>query len=292
MNNLAYKLPQFREDVERALQQDVANLPGKVGEAVRYSLLGGGKRVRASLALAVCEMLSGASASALPAACSIEMLHCYSLIHDDLPCMDNDDFRRGQPSCHKMFGEATALLAGDCLLTLAFQRLAQIENPDTACRCVAILGRAAGGEGMIYGQELDLFRERVADVCGAEQLRHIDDLKTGQLISAAIQMGAACAGCTGQMVLDALDCYARAIGLVFQIVDDVLDETSSLQELGKPTGSDRANGKVTYASLLGTDGAMQLAAQLTDDAINALAGVPANAEFLCDFAQHLLFRKK
>lgn len=222
----------------------------EVCRAARYSLMGGGKRIRAVLVLSVCDMLGGNMQAAEQFAAAVEMLHCYSLIHDDLPCMDNDDLRRGRPSCHKAFDEATAMLAGDVLLTEAFEVIAMprqmpmsVYGPQrTECRC-----RAA--RGMVYGQELDLKYEALAAT--EEQLRLIHRNKTGALINAAIQMGAAAARADDAQCR-ALEHYAYGLGLVFQIVDDVLDVTSTPEQLGKPIGSDSENGKTTFVTLYGS----------------------------------------
>ena len=285
------KLNSYKMFTDSALHIAVKQEPGVVGEALRYSLLGGGKRVRACLALATCEMICGDAARAIEAACAVEMLHCYSLIHDDLPCMDDDDYRRGKPSCHKAYGEATALLAGDSLLTKAFEQLGEIIDVDAAYRCVKLLSKAAGGKGMIYGQELDIAGAAGTDDVLAS-LKRINSLKTGCLIEAAVLMGAACVGCCDEAQLRALSVYAKSVGAVFQIVDDVLDETSSLEQLGKLTHSDINNDKVTYASLLGIDGAMAAAAALTDTACCALELFGDRAALLCSFAKDLLTRKK
>ena len=211
----------------------------EVCRAARYSLLGGGKRIRAVLVLSVCEMLGGNMDAAEQFAAAVEMLHCYSLIHDDLPCMDNDDLRRGRPSCHKAFGEATAMLAGDVLLTEAFEAIANAPASAQACvRAAKALGAGAGSRGMVYGQELDLKYESLAAT--EEQLRLIHRNKTGALINAAVQMGAAAAEADEEKC-KALEAYAYGIGLVFQIVDDVLDVTSTPEQLGKPIGSDSEN---------------------------------------------------
>ena len=262
-----------------------------VSEAARYSLIGGGKRVRAILCLAVCEMLCGDMDVAARYAAALEMLHCYSLIHDDLPCMDNDDTRRGQPSCHKKFGEATAMLAGDALLTAAFEVLAGTEKATAAQNADAVhtLAAAAGARGMVYGQELDLKYEALAAT--EEQLRLIHRNKTGALINAAVQMGAAAAGATPQQC-KILASYAYGLGFVFQIVDDVLDVTSTPEQLGKPIGSDSENGKTTFVTLYGTDGAMVLAQKLNEQICNDLQQhFGAKAAFLQQLAQQLLVRK-
>ena len=208
----------------------------EVCRAARYSLLGGGKRIRAVLVLAVCDMLNGSAEAAEQFAAAVEMLHCYSLIHDDLPCMDNDDLRRGKPSCHKAFGESTAMLAGDVLLTEAFNVVANAPaSPIVSVRAARALGAGAGSHGMVYGQELDLKYEALAAT--EEQLRLIHRNKTGALINAAVQMGAAAAQANETQCKE-LEDYAFGIGLVFQIVDDVLDVTSTAEQLGKPIGSD------------------------------------------------------
>ena len=261
-----------------------------VCRAARYSLLGGGKRIRAVLVLAVCDMLNGDAAAADQFAAAVEMLHCYSLIHDDLPCMDNDDLRRGKPSCHKAFGEATAMLAGDVLLTEAFDVIANVEAPAIVnVRAARALGAGAGSRGMVYGQELDLKYEALAAT--EEQLRLIHRNKTGALINAAVQMGAAAAGATPQQC-EILASYAYGLGLVFQIVDDVLDVTSTPEQLGKPIGSDSENGKTTFVTLYGVDGAMVLAQKLNEQICNDLQQhFGAKAAFLQQLAQQLLVRK-
>ena len=262
----------------------------EVCRAARYSLMSGGKRIRAVLVLAVCDMLNGDAAAAEQFAAAVEMLHCYSLIHDDLPCMDNDDLRRGKPSCHKAFGEATAMLAGDVLLTEAFEVIANVAAPAIVnVRAAKALGAGAGSRGMVYGQELDLKYEALAAT--EEQLRLIHRNKTGALINAAVQMGAAAAQANETQCKE-LEAYAFGIGLVFQIVDDVLDVTGSQEQLGKPIGSDSENGKTTFVTLYGTDGAMVLAQKLNEQICNDLQQhFGAKAAFLQQLAQQLLVRK-
>lgn len=256
---------------KRALEEACRRyLPAEsqVCQAARYSLMGGGKRVRAVLVLSVCDMLGGDATAAEHFAAAVEMLHCYSLIHDDLPCMDNDDLRRGRPSCHKAFGEATALLAGDVLLTEAFEAVAQAPaSPEVCIQAVKALSSGAGSCGMVYGQELDLKYE-VLDTTES-QLLQIHRNKTGALINAAVQMGAAAAG-ANQAQREALEQYAYGLGLVFQIVDDVLDATATTEQLGKPAGSDQANGKTTFVTLYGPDDAMTLAQQVNQDTCEAV----------------------
>ena len=262
-----------------------------VGKAAHYSLMAGGKRVRGVLVLAFCDLLGGNSEAAEGFGAAIEMLHCYSLIHDDLPCMDNADTRRGKPSCHKKFSEATALLAGDALLTAAFEVLAcsaiSADQQAEACRCLAC---AAGGRGMVYGQELDLAFEHKQPT--EEDLVRIHNHKTGDLIHAAGLLGVNSAVHTQKDLAEA-SAYTRAIGLVFQIVDDVLDCTASQEELGKPTGSDAAAGKLTFATIHGVDAAMERAERLTEEACQRLSlAYGEKADFLVTFARSLVVRKK
>ena len=262
----------------------------KVSEAARYSLMAGGKRVRAVLCMAVCDMLHGDAAIAARYACGVEMLHCYSLIHDDLPCMDNDDFRRGKPSCHKAFGEANALLAADALLTASFEVLSTAQgSAQQNTDAVITLSRAAGARGMIWGQELDLYYETLAAT--QEQLQEIHHHKTGMLICAAAQLGAISAQ-ADETTLQIIRDYAFAIGLVFQIIDDVLDVTASAETLGKPIGSDAESGKTTFVTLVGVEKSIQLAQNLTDTACAAFsAKFGGKADFLVELARSLLIRK-
>ena len=265
-------------------------LGSQVNEAARYSLLAGGKRVRAVLCMAACELLGGEASQAAQLACAVEMLHCYSLIHDDLPCMDNDDYRRGKPSCHKAFGEATALLAGDLLLTEAFEVIAAAPVSETArVRASAALAHGAGSAGMVLGQELDLRYE--SQPVGEDTLRLVHRNKTGALINAAIQMGAAAAeGCEEDC--RRLEQFAYDLGLVFQIVDDVLDVTSTSEELGKPVGSDAENNKTTFATLYGPEGAMELAQKINAEACGRLSrAYGERSEFLTALAENLLCRR-
>ena len=262
----------------------------EVCRAARYSLLGGGKRIRAVLVLSVCDLLGGDKAAAGQFAAAVEMLHCYSLIHDDLPCMDNDDLRRGRPSCHKAFDEATAMLAGDVLLTEAFEVVANAPASAQACvRAARALGAGAGSRGMVYGQELDLKYEALAAT--EDQLRLIHRNKTGALINAAVQMGAAAAEADTE-TCRVLEAYAYGLGLVFQIVDDVLDVTSTPEQLGKPIGSDSENGKTTFATLYGVQGAMDFAQKLNAETCAQLhSHFGTKAAFLEQLAQQLLVRK-
>ena len=262
----------------------------EVCRAARYSLLGGGKRIRAILTLSVCDMLGGEMQVAAQFAAAVEMLHCYSLIHDDLPCMDNDDFRRGRPSCHKQYGEATALLAADALVTAAFEVVANAPLcAESRAEAAAVLSKAGGARGMLYGQELDKHFETVK--ASENELLQLHAHKTGALIVAATDLGCAAAGETGAK-REALRRYAAEIGLVFQIVDDMLDVTSTTQELGKPVGSDAENDKTTFITLYGLQGAGEKARTHNETALAALEPLGENAAFLRRLAQELLTRKK
>ena len=265
-------------------------LGSQVNEAARYSLLAGGKRVRAVLCMATCELLGGQAQQAAQLDCAMEMLHCYSLIHDDLPCMDNDDFRRGKPSCHKAYGEATALLAGDLLLTEAFEVIANAPVDDRArVDACAALAHGAGSAGMVLGQELDLKYEN--QPVEEETLRLVHRNKTGALINAAMQMGASAAGGNAEDC-QRLEQFAYDLGLVFQIVDDVLDVTSTSEELGKPIGSDAENNKTTFATLYGPQGAMELAKKINAEACGRLSrAYGERSEFLTALTENLLCRR-
>ena len=269
----------FRQDTRYACLQ----------EAMEYSLLAGGKRVRPVLTLEACRMCGGAVEDALPFACGVEMIHTYSLIHDDLPAMDDDDLRRGRPTNHVVYGEATAILAGDGLLTAAFGQLTKAElPPERIVSAVATLSAAAGPAGMVGGQALDMAGEGHALSRG--ELELLQSLKTGALISAATQLGGIAAGAT-QEQLKQLDRYAQALGLAFQVRDDMLDVISSDQELGKPVGSDRANEKSTFVNALGLENCAQLVEKLSQQAADALAEFE-QPEFLVWLAHALADRKQ
>lgn len=282
--------------IQRLMERMDQDLPrlfaegSSVGEAARYSLLSGGKRVRGVLVLAVCKMLAGDMQAAESFGCAIEMLHCYSLIHDDLPCMDNAATRRGKPSCHKQYGETTALLAGDALLTAAFEEIAFSDaEKGQIADAVLCLSKAAGPTGMVYGQELDLAFEHKQPQ--RADLMRIHQHKTGDLINAAVALGAIAAKANShQKAL--LKSYSDRIGLVFQIVDDILDVTATAEELGKPVGNDDLCGKITFATLQGIEKAQLEATQLTEEACALLiAEFGDAADFLVTLAQSLLVRK-
>lgn len=262
----------------------------RIAQAARYSLLSGGKRVRAVLTLAACKASGTPAVQAVDYACALEMLHCYSLIHDDLPCMDNDDFRRGRPSCHKQYDEATALLAADALVTAAFEVIANAQLPAEICvKAARILAAGGGAMGMLYGQELD--KQYEVQPADEDQLRELHRHKTGKLIVAAVELGCIAAGEENDFCT-ALAKYAEELGLVFQIVDDMLDVTSTEEELGKPIGSDAANGKTTFVTLYGLEGASKLAVQHNEAACEALGALGERGVFLHELAVALLKRNK
>ncbi|MDO5623175.1 MAG: polyprenyl synthetase family protein [Pseudomonadota bacterium] len=268
--------------VEDALTAWVpADAPAGLGQAMRYAVLDGGKRLRPLLVLAACEAVQGQPHAALRAACAVELIHAYSLVHDDMPCMDNDVLRRGKPTVHVQFGQAQALLAGDALQALAFELLtpdeAQVPAAMQAALC-RLLARAAGGEGMAGGQAIDL--ASVGKPLTEPELRAMHRLKTGALLQASVRMGAACAPADlPAATLAALDDYGAAIGLAFQVVDDVLDVTADSAALGKTAGKDAAADKPTYVSLLGLPASEALADELLAQAHRALnaTGLPDSA---------------
>ena len=259
--------------------------------AERYSLLAKAKRIRPTLVLEFCRLLGGEDTAALPFACAVEMVHTYSLIHDDLPCMDDDDLRRGRPTCHKVYGEATALLAGDGLLTRAFGVIASNDHvsPRSLRRAVAALSHAAGSFGMIGGQVMDLAGE--GKKLPLDTLKKLHAHKTGAMIAVSAELGclAANADPNGADVQNARR-FAEGIGLAFQIVDDVLDATADVAELGKPIGSDAENGKTTFLSYYTPEEALALAAEITENAKCYLRDYPA-AGTLLELADYLIHRK-
>jgi farnesyl diphosphate synthase len=268
------------ERVEQALAAWLpSGAPTDLSDSMRYAVLDGGKRLRPLLVLAAAEAVQGHSEAALRAACAVELIHAYSLVHDDMPCMDNDVLRRGKPTVHVKFGEATALLAGDALQALAFELLAPAgagipeETQATLCR---LLARSAGHAGMAGGQAIDL--AAVGCSLTEDELRHMHRLKTGALLQASVMMGAAC-GQPSPQANAALEGYGRAMGLAFQVVDDILDVTADSATLGKTAGKDAAQDKPTYVSLLGLERARAHAGDLLEQALSALAtsGLPDTA---------------
>jgi farnesyl diphosphate synthase len=259
------------ERVEQALSAWVpADTPAQLGEAMRYAVLDGGKRLRPLLVLGAAEAVDGNLDAAVRAGCAVELIHAYSLVHDDMPCMDNDVLRRGKPTVHVAFGEATALLAGDALQALAFELLAPADAgvpARTQAALCRLLARAAGHSGMAGGQAIDL--AAVGKSLTEEELRHMHRLKTGALLQASVMMGAAC-GEPDARACQGLESYGRALGLAFQVVDDILDVTADSATLGKTAGKDAAQDKPTYVSLLGLDRARAHAGELLEQARAAL----------------------
>ncbi len=294
-------LEQLRGEIETALDRYLpdpdsgSDCPPRLAEAIRYSALGPGKRLRPILCLLGAEACGGSRQEAMPTACALEMIHCYSLIHDDLPCMDDDDLRRGLPTCHVAFDEATAMLAGDALLTQAFGLVAgQIDRPEVATRCVAYLAEAAGSSGMVGGQMADLEAEgrAVGDDPGSlAELEAIHRRKTGALLRAALRLGGLTAEANSTQ-LDSLDQFGSALGLAFQIVDDLLDVEGDPTKTGKATGKDSALGKWTYPAYLGREGSRRRARQLTDQALEALDGMGPPADRLRILARQMLERDR
>jgi farnesyl diphosphate synthase len=259
--------------VERCLGDWVPeSAPAGLGQAMRYAVLGGGKRLRPMLALAACESVQGLESAALRAAAATELIHAYSLVHDDMPCMDNDVLRRGQPTVHVKFGQATALLAGDALQALAFELLTPLDESMPVAmqaKLCALLARAAGEAGMAGGQAIDL--ASVGKALNESELKHMHELKTGALLQASVMMGAACGSPIAEQ-LEALQTYGHAIGLAFQVVDDILDVTADSATLGKTAGKDAEAGKPTYVSILGMARSQAFAQDLYAQAIAALGG--------------------
>lgn len=285
----------YADKVDEQLLTFTENKPelqGVVLEAMEYSLTAGGKRLRPMLMLEFYRMCGGEDLDKmLKLACSVELIHTYSLIHDDLPCMDDDDYRRGKPSCHKAFPENIALLAGDALNTLAFEVISECAmegtiSADKAVMLISVLSKAIGTDGMIGGQVIDLQTEN--EEISIETLNTLQSCKTGALIEAACVMGVIAAGRL-DMIPAAAD-YAQAMGRAFQIVDDILDVTGTFEELGKPIGSDSEQHKNTYVSLLGLERSKQVASQLT---VQALAHIKKfdNSEFMYELTQELLDRR-
>jgi len=282
-----------REIIDKALDKylpPIDGMEGRVVEAARYSLFAGGKRLRPILCIAAHEACGGSSKALLPVACALEMIHTYSLIHDDLPAMDNDDFRRGKPTNHKVFGEAVAILAGDLLLTYAFELMAEHGLEDrsgTVMRVIHIIARASGFKGMVGGQMIDLACEgKEVDVPTVE---YMHARKTGALITASVQAGAILAGAS-ESEIERMGRYGRHLGLAFQITDDLLDVTGSFEEMGKTPGSDDRKGKRTYPFLVGIEESRRLAREHVERALDAVSGYDDRANPLRAIALYVLNR--
>lgn len=284
LKELSAKQEKINNYLENAIKGE-GLLQKEITEAMNYSLLAGGKRIRPVLMMATCEALGLSEDEVLPFAAALEMIHTYSLIHDDLPSMDNDDLRRGKPTNHVVFGEATAILAGDALLNFAFETaLLAPFDAEKKLKAVSVMGKASGYLGMIGGQVVDLEGEKRR--LSADELTKMHAMKTGALIKAATGMGCALAGRDESLLSD----YSANLGLAFQLKDDILDETSTAEELGKNIGSDAKNEKTTFITLYGMEKTKELLEETTNKAIKALEKIE-NSGFLKEFAMYLLKRR-
>lgn len=292
---MIYNEEKYLEMINSALEEyvyDISDGQDIVRDAIKYSISNGGKRIRPMFTLEFCRVCGGNPENALPFAAAVEMIHTYSLIHDDLPCMDDDDMRRGKPSCHKVFGEEYALLAGDGLLTLAFETMAKADkvSGEALREAIIALSHFSGIGGMVGGQIIDLMSEKTQPTI--DKLKTIDSLKTGALIKAACVLGCYASDNHDKQKIDAALTYAGGIGLAFQIVDDILDVTSDTVTLGKPVGSDEKNEKITYVKLLGIEKSSETVKLLTEEAVSSLSAFSEDTSFLSDFAHKLAVRKK
>ncbi|MDD2850421.1 MAG: polyprenyl synthetase family protein [Desulfuromonadaceae bacterium] len=290
-------LVEQRSCIDAALELFLPNetdLPHSIHKAMRYSVFAGGKRVRPILMLAACQAVGGETGRVLPAACAMEMIHTYSLIHDDLPAMDNDDFRRGNPTNHKVFGEAIAVLAGDALLTEAFKLVSDPRHtggcdPAALLAVIHEIAACAGSCGMVGGQVIDMESEGRHDIDLAT-VQYIHTHKTGALIKASVVSGAILGGAAGHQ-LAAITRYGEAAGLAFQIADDILDIVGTTEEIGKDTGSDEARGKATYPAVMGLASAKNEAQAMMDEALRSLECFGAEADRLRDIARYIVQRR-
>ena len=286
-------LNERRQLVEDALDRFIPRAdepPERLHDAIRYSVLAPGKRIRAILVIAGAEAVAGEGWRALPTACALECIHAFSLIHDDLPSMDDDDFRRGRPTNHKVFGEAMALLAGDALLALAFELIAdnaQIVPEDRVVPVMKLISRAAGTAGMVGGQVTDI--ESEGKEITPEELQAIHMRKTGELIRASVMAGAMLSG-SSTSELNALEAYGRSVGLAFQIADDILDVVGDEARIGKPVGSDQRQDKITYPRLFGLDESRRRAQQEVEHAIETLSAMGESADALRGIARYIVER--
>ncbi len=292
--DFANKLNEYIKITEDNLKKYNANTPQTENfriliDAMNYSLEAGGKRIRPVLVYEFCKVCGGDIKAAYAPACAIEMIHTFSLIHDDLPAMDNDDFRRGKPSCHKAFDEAVAILAGDALSVLPFEIISDDKtlSAEQKVKIISFLAKCVGREGMIGGQVIDMENEKKSDV-NEENLRLMYKGKTCALIEASCVMGCICAGADSEKINYAAE-FANKLGLAFQIVDDILDVTGTQEELGKPVGSDVMENKTTFVTLYGVDKAKEIASQITAEALEILTKFDNN-EFLTELTKTLLVR--
>lgn len=294
---MVMKMTDYIKMTEQALYNYLPDLncrEKQLIESMNYSLEAGGKRVRPNLVFSFNELCGGNAEAAVPFACAVEMIHTYSLIHDDLPCMDDDDMRRGKPSNHKVYGEDIALLAGDALQSLAFEIMTSEKaiagsSAVACCKAVNTLSVYCGATGMVGGQVIDLINENKS--APIKVLREMDYKKTACLIKAACELGCISAD-ADENLIKAASKYGECIGIAFQIQDDILDVVSTDEELGKPVGSDSENAKSTYVSLLGIEECRKLVVELTDKAKNALMAFNGDTKALCDFADYLASRTK
>ena len=289
---LAQKVQRINQSLEAVLK--TADEPDRLLQAMSYALMAGGKRIRPILCLAAAEAIDGKPQEVMPAACALEMIHTYSLIHDDLPAMDDDDMRRGQPTCHKAFDEATAILAGDALLTLAFQMLSSItiNQPEQAAKWLRVIqhiSHAAGYCGMIQGQMLDMDSEKKP--LALAELKSMHRLKTGALIEASVRCGAELAGVNSKQI-QMFERYAQNIGLAFQVTDDILNVEGDPEIMGKAVGTDAQRSKTTYPALLGLTKSKEFAEQLVENALAALEDFDHKAEPLRAIARYIRYRKR
>ena len=286
------RLASLAKIVDRALERflpPATRPPRRLHEAMRYSVFGGGKRLRPALAIMACEALGGSRVDALPAACALEMIHTYSLIHDDLPSMDDDDFRRGRPSCHRAFDEATAILAGDALQAEAFGTVARhVKRGSIAAALAVELADAAGSVGMVGGQVLDLAGSSASE---ESELERIHLMKTAAMFRGAARMGAISAGASDAAV-NRLGIYGERLGLAFQIVDDILDISGTAGELGKTPGKDSAQDKATYPALFGIPASRKRAESLAADALKSVAPLGSKAAALTGLAEFIVGRTR
>ncbi|MGM0688840.1 MAG: polyprenyl synthetase family protein [Bacillota bacterium] len=294
MIDIGQYMDQKKNIIDLALAERVPQSgPTIIIDAMRHSLEAGGKRLRPILVLAAADTLGSEDSSIIEVACALEYIHTYSLIHDDLPAMDNSDLRRGKPSCHRVFGEALAILAGDALLTLAFELVAnygrKYGREGKALEIITILAEAAGVTGMIGGQVLDLKAEGTEPTL--EEIESIAEMKTGALLKAAVLCGAIAADATSKQ-LNSLNIYASNIGPAFQIIDDLLDYEGTTEELGKPAGVDQTRFKATYPALLGQAEARQRADLLYTEALKALDNLDCNSELLSGLAEKMIYRTR
>ncbi|QYK52596.1 MAG: polyprenyl synthetase family protein [Fimbriimonadaceae bacterium] len=284
-------IDQYREKVDArlvTLLPSEETLPTELHQAIRYSALGTGKRLRPAITMAAAKACGADPLLALDAGCATELVHCFSLIHDDLPAIDNDDLRRGQPTCHKAYGEAIAILAGDALFALAFEILAHsIADPAKAQKSLLCLARASGSQGLVGGEVLDIQAEGQSGDMALLQTIHAR--KTGALLGACCEIGAIIAGATAEHQAN-LKQFGEQIGLAFQVADDVLNETSTPEQLGKAVGSDYAMAKLTYPSLIGLDNSKNLASELVTEALKLIEGLPGDASELKGLAEYAVIR--